>query len=165
MVELFKDQFSNLYNCVSYDMNDMDVLLNDIDTLINDKCNYCGSYIHGTHSISANDVKLAIGNLKTGKRDGSLHVMSDRIINACNSFNVHILFTMMFRYGISPDGMLHGTMVPIPKGRWANFSSSDNFRTITLSSMLCKLFDVIVLIKENVNLVTSNFFLILICMV
>ena len=158
IAELFKDKFNNLYNCVSYDKNDMDVLLNDIDSLINDKCNCCGSCIHGTHSISANDVKLAIGNLKPGKRDGSSDVVSDHIINACNSFNVHIaiLFTMMIRHGISPDGMLHGTMVPIPKGRWANLSSSDNFRAITLSSMLCKLVDVIVLTKENVNLVTSN---------
>ncbi len=63
---------------------------------------------------------------------------------------------MMLRHGLSLDGMLHGTIVPIPKGRWANVSSSDNFRAITLSSILCKLLDFIVMTKEKDNLCTSN---------
>ncbi len=63
---------------------------------------------------------------------------------------------MMLRHGLSPDGMLHGTMVPIPKGMWANLSSSDNFRAITLCSILCKLLDVIVMTKTKDNLCTSN---------
>ncbi len=65
--------------------------------------------------------------------------------------NVHIaiLFTMMLGHGLSPDGMLHGTMVTIPKGRLAYLSSSDNFRAITLSSILCKLLDVIVMTQKK----------------
>ncbi len=81
--------------------------------------------------------------------------MSDQIINACKRLNVHIaiLFTMMWRHGLSPDGMLHGT---IRKGRWENLSSSDNFRANTLSSILCKLIDVIVMTTEKDNICTSN---------
>ncbi len=84
--------------------------------------------------------------------------MSDHIINACECMNVHIaiLFTMMLRHGLSADGKLHGLMVPIPKGRWSNLSSSDNFRAITVSSILCKLLDVIVMTNEKDNLCTSN---------
>ncbi len=62
----------------------------------------------------------------------------------------------MLRHGLIPDGMLNGTMVPIPKGRWANLSSSDIFRAITLTSILCKLLDVIILTKEEAHLCTSN---------
>ena len=47
-------------------------------------------------------------------------------------------------------------MVPIPKGRWANLSYSDNFRAITLSSILCKLLDVIILHEENDKLCTND---------
>ncbi len=47
-------------------------------------------------------------------------------------------------------------MVPIPKSRWANLSSSDNFRAITISSILSKLLDVIILIKEEDKLCTSS---------
>ncbi len=79
-------------------------------------------------------------------------------ISLTNSLCVHlaILFTMMLRHGLSPDSMLFGTMVPIPKGRWANLSNSDNFRTITLSSILCKILDVVILTKESDNLCSSN---------
>ncbi len=62
----------------------------------------------------------------------------------------------MLRHGLTPDGMLYGTMVPIPKGRWANLSLSDNFKVIAISSILCKLLDVIILTKEEAHLFTSN---------
>ncbi len=58
---------------------------------------------------------------------------------------------MMLRHGFSPDGMLHGTIMPIPKGSWEN-----NFRAITLSSILCKLLEVIVMTEEKHNLCTSD---------
>ncbi len=48
--------------------------------------------------------------------------------------------------------MLNGTMVPIPKGRWANLTTSDNFRATPLSSI----FGIIVMNKENENLCTSG---------
>ncbi len=55
-----------------------------------------------------------------------------------------------------PDGMLFGTMVPLPKGRWANLSSSYNFRVITLCSIFGKLLDFIILIKKENSLCTSD---------
>ncbi len=146
-IPLVADIFlSHLFSKLMNDRNDMDVFLNDIDHLINDKCNCSGSCIHGTHGISVNDVKLAIGNLKYGKRDGSSDVVPEHIINICNiCFNVHIaiLFSILLRHGVSLDGMLQGSMVPIP---------DDGL----ICNILCKLFDVIILIKENNNLVTSN---------
>ncbi len=78
-----------------------------------------------------------IEKLKPGKKKGKTEVVSDHIINACERLNVHIaiLFAMMLRHGLSPDGMLHGTMVPIHKGRWANLSSSDDVRAIIRRSI------------------------------
>ncbi len=93
--------------------------------------------------------------IKTGKK---VEVVSDHIINACDHLNVHIaiLFTMMLRHGLSPDGMLHDTIVPISTGRQANVSPSDNVRAITLNSSLWKLIDVIVMTKEKDNWYTCN---------
>ncbi len=84
--------------------------------------------------------------------------MTDHIIHGSECLNVQIaiLFTMMLRHVLSPDGILHGTMVPISNGRCANLSSSDNFRAINLRSILCKLLDFIVMTKEKDNLCTSN---------
>ncbi len=84
--------------------------------------------------------------------------MAANIINASEGLNAHIaiLFIMMLRHGLSPDGMLHDTMVPIPTGRWTNVTLSNTFRTITVSRIWCKLLDVIVLNKEKDNICTSN---------
>ncbi len=111
-----------------------------------------------THSIVAKDVALSIKRLKPNKKDGSSEIVSDHIIKACNSLSIHlaILFTMMLWYGLSPDGMLFSTMVPMPKGWWANLSNSDNFRAITLSRTLCKILDVVILTKESDVLVIYN---------
>ncbi len=96
----------------------MNVLINDIDKLIDNKCNCGGFYMPGTHYIGAKDVSLSIKRLKPNKKDGSSEIVSDHIINACNNLSFHhaILFTMMLRHGLSPDGMLFGSMVPIPNG-------------------------------------------------
>ncbi len=62
----------------------------------------------------------------------------------------------MLHHGTSPDGMLLGTMVPLPKGRWVNLSSSDTFRAIILSSIFGKLLDFIILIKEENSLCNND---------
>ncbi len=88
----------------------MDALLNeDINDLVISKCDCSGQCMHGTHSIIAPEVESAIDKLKPGKKDASTEAMSDHIINACKCLNVHIaiLFTMMLKHGLSPDGMLH----------------------------------------------------------
>ena len=54
-----------------------------------------------------------------------------------------LLFTAMLRHGSIPDGILLGTMVPIPKGGWTNLNSSENFTAITLSSTFGKLIDLV----------------------
>ncbi len=142
------DKCPNLYNCVCYKKKeDIYVLLNNINGLAIIKCECSGQCMHDIHSIIAEEMGSAIEKLKPGKKDGSTDVVSHHIINASQYLNVHIatLFTIILRHGLSPDGMLHDTMMPIPKGRWANVSSSDNFRAITLISSLCKLLDVIVM--------------------
>ena len=57
--------------------------------------------------------------------------------------------------GCSPDSMLVATMVPVPKNKRQLTYTSDNFRAITLSNIVAKLFDVI-LSKEQYALATSH---------
>ena len=63
---------------------------------------------------------------------------------------------MMLRHGYSPHGMLIGTMVPLPKGRYNDISNSKNFRAITISSLFGKILDLIILNKEGKNLLTND---------
>ena len=47
-------------------------------------------------------------------------------------------------------------MVPLPKGRWNDFSNSKNYRALTISSLLGKVLDNIILNIECQNLLTND---------
>ncbi len=108
-----------MYNSVSYNNADMEVLKTDIDDMINTQCTQSTHCTHGAHSIISSEVLSAIRNLKHDKKDGDSEIVSDDIIYSDESLSVHIaiLFTAMLRHSLTPDGMLTGTMIPIPKGR------------------------------------------------
>ena len=112
------------------------------------------------YEIELNDVKTAIAHLKLGKSDGEEGLNSDHIIQGSVLLQKYLtfVFNAMLSHGLSPDSMLNGTMIPIPKGKGKAIIHvcSDNYRAITLSSILCKVFDWIVLLKENKILRSSD---------
>ena len=61
IAKVFAQKFDELYNCVSYDSDEMDVLLTTIHKSIDNKCTR--TCVHGSHSISAKDVNKAICKL------------------------------------------------------------------------------------------------------
>ncbi len=141
ITNVFGDKFDKLFNSVSYNVDDMNILKNDILSAVSNKCE-CSNCIHGNHSITFKNCYDAIKTLKQSKNDGCTGILSDHIRHASDKLTCYpaLLFTM-YRHATLPDGMLLVTMVPLPKGRWANLSSSDNFRAITLSSIFGKLLD------------------------
>ncbi len=70
LIGFIADKFHNLYNSVSYNEADMDILKNDIDNMINVQRTRSSHCTHETHSIIANDVMAAIKKLKHDKKDG-----------------------------------------------------------------------------------------------
>ena len=68
-------------------------------------------------------------------------------INANKDLFVHItlLFSALLVHGSVPRDFLLSTVIPIPKGCTAISSDSANCRGITLSSVFCKLFDLLIL--------------------
>jgi hypothetical protein len=52
--------------------------------------------------------------------------------------------------------MLLGKLTPIVKDRRAKLNSSDNFRSICLQNVFCKLMDLMILYKESDHLITSD---------
>ena len=84
--------------------------------------------------------------------DGNDELMSNHIINGGDKLKILIsfLFACMVNHGQSPRGIAMGTMVPHGKGKWSNTSLSENYRAITLGSILGKILDIIILRKEKV---------------
>ena len=62
----------------------------------------------------------------------------------------------MLRHGCSPEGIILGTMVSLPKSRLNDLSNSQNFRALTISSLLGKLLDKVILNIESEHLFTND---------
>ena len=110
-------------------------------------CKICTSgNCYSDHKINIHDVKKAITFLKKGKRDGNCEMDSEHLIYGSNQLHVHIsmLFQSMLTHGFSPNGFLESVIVPIPKSKRKSLSDIKNYRGISLSSMLGKVMDNII---------------------
>ncbi len=109
IIDMFADKFDKLYNCVSYNVEDMIVLKHDIENAVGSK--YMCNYVHCNHSITFTDCYDVIKKLMLSKSDGC--TLTDHIIHAGDRLACYLalLFTSILCHGSSP-----GTMIPVPKG-------------------------------------------------
>ena len=131
----------------------MNNLKNDLDKMIEKSC------ISGTcncnHDISVDDVVNGISHLKHGKNDGNIGQCSDHVIYGTDTLHKYIsyLFSSMLCHGYSPDNFVVSTIVSIPKNKHKSLNDSENYRGIALSSILGKIFDWIILLKDRKSVV------------
>ena len=81
--------------------------------------------------------------MKPHKDDGKYGLKSDHLINGTNKlFTVlSIMFNTMLTHGFNPDDLLRSTIISIPTDNRGSLCPSDNYRGISLSNSICKLFD------------------------
>jgi len=155
---LFQCKYQELYNSVSYDVNDMENLLSDVCIDIDCKCRVgqC-SCSHEENFMNPRLVRDAVKNLKCNKNDGVLPIVTDHFKNACFDLYVHmsILFTLMLEHSYAPSDMLISSLIPIPKSNRKSLCDSNNYRSIALSSLACKVLDNIIL-KRNINVLQTS---------
>ena len=86
-----------------------------------------------------------------------LTMYTDHFINGTKRLYVFlsIIFTLFLSHGFTPDSLILGTMIPIPKDKKKSFCSSSNYRAIALSSILNTILDWIILLKEHKSLSSS----------
>ena len=149
--EVFAKKYESTYNSVPYDPGEMQSLRDIIDDQI------CKNKIDMNYVMIC-DVTKGVDKLRTNKSDGGEGLYSDHVINGCQSLYVwlSLLFNAMLIHGMSPDSMVVGTMIPIPKNKRQSLSNSNNYRSIALSSIFGKILDWIFLIKEGDALVSSD---------
>ena len=140
---LFAGKYEALYNSVGFELQDMKKLESDIETCINNGCS------DHSHSITVQNIKNAICQLKLGKKEEnglfSNHFIygSDRLIVV-----IALLFNSMHIHGIAPDDLLLGTMIPLIKNSRESKQSSDNYRALTIGTSLSKLLDIVMLNRQ-----------------
>ena len=147
---LFHNKNKELFNSVGYDNETMSNLKNRIENMVNES-------IPDNVIFSVNDVKKAVLNLKNGKKEES-GLDTDHFINGPDRLFViiSIVFNSMMIHGMAPSDFLVGTMIPIVKDHRKSCKRSDNYRTLTLGTILSKVFDILILNKHNSYFNTSE---------
>ena len=144
ILNIFENKYKHLYNSVPYCANEMEIIKDEVNTLIakNDDNMPC---------ILANDVANAIKHLKKGKTGLCNMVSSDCFVNGTHKLNtmLAILFNVILKHGSIINEMVLGIMSPIPKGKRCNDTNSDNYRAITTGSVIGKILDWVILLKNN----------------
>ena len=148
IASIFGGKYKALYNSVPYDIDELNTIQSVIDERI-DNCDKC-------FVVSVEMMCKAVRYLKSGKSGGIEGIKSEHFIHAPHKFFVMLtsIINAMLVHGYSPESMLTGIMVPIPKNK--NTCNSDNYRAITLNSITGKLLDLVILLNESSGLQTSE---------
>ena len=139
-----------LYSSVSYDEDEMKALLDDIESQIANQHHYimCG---HHDHVVTLAKVQHAIRLLNKGKHEGNRKIYTDHLIHSSDMFKEYLanLFTAMLTHAYVPQSFKESMIFPIPKDKRKSLNDSENYRGITLSSILGKVLDHILMSKNE----------------
>ncbi len=128
----------------------MEVICHEINDRLSENINI--------YKLSVDYLEKSVKRLKLGKSEGKEGLNSDHIINDPHILTVLLtsVFNCMIVHGVSPDSMINGTMILIPMGKRKLLCCSYNYKAITLSSIIGKVFDWDLLIKEKIFLNRSE---------
>jgi len=92
-------------------------------------------------------VDRCIRKLKKGKACGPDNLCAEHLLFAHPSLVIHLqlLFSMILQHGFVPTDFGCGISIPLIKDKTGNVNDVDNYRAITLSSVISKLFEMVVL--------------------
>jgi hypothetical protein len=152
IAEVFANTYKDLYNSVQCSADDLTEISDKIRSSIKSENT---QYDHVVHCHEVGD---AIQHLKSNKNEGVCGLSSDFFKNASAELHVHIalLITAMLTHGYAPSQLTTSTIIPIPKGNNADKTSSGNYRAISLSSIIVKIVDLIILDRYSDKLITSD---------
>lgn len=108
--------------------------------------------------ITVDDVYSCISTLKRGKASG-FDSLSNEHIMFSHPILVNLLmhlFNAMILFGYVPDAFGVGVIIPLIKNNDADSGNIDNYRGITLSSCISKLFELCLLLHLKSYLKTSD---------
>ena len=152
IAELFARKYQGVYNSVPIAESDMSNIKCEINRRLVTENNV------DIACIDSGEVHDAIKRLNAGKDDGDIGMYSNHILLANDIFMKHIsnLFSMMLSHGYTPEYMIRAVITSIPKNVKESVACSENYRGIALSSILGKVFDLIIIQRYGHALSSSD---------
>ena len=142
-------KYEQLYNQVD-DKDDLAELETDLNARIDSQS------LRFVDMITSEVVKKATRKLKPAKTDPVAKISSDFLINAPeNLFDIiaRCFKSYMIHAHVSSE-LLISTMIPLIKDKLGDITSSNNYRSIAISSVVLKIFDICIisLFSDHLNL-------------
>ncbi len=152
IAELFATKYETIYNSVGYSSDSLDDIVADLETSI-------ANTQDEHYVVMADEVDKAISKLNLNKKDGNLGLFSNHFKYAPKKLSVHLslLFTSMLAHGYTPEELQITTLISIPKDMKQSLSESTNYRGIALCSLICKIYDLIILNRHSDLLCSSAY--------
>ena len=151
--EHFADIYSKLFNkhVGSQDMTNS--IYDHIDSLITDDNNDV------LERVNSGAIREAIGKLKPGKSDPILDFGTDFLINGGDALHDHLaqLIKSFLIHGYVPLKILEFIMVPVVKDKNGDLCDSSNYRSISISSVILKLIDWVIILLYGDRLESDEF--------
>ena len=100
--------------------------------------------------LTAADVEYVIhNNIRRGKAAGFDNLTIEHILYSHPSINFHLckLFNLMLKHGYVPDEFGRGIIIPLVKVKNGDVANSANYRGITVSPIVSKIFESCILLK------------------
>jgi len=102
--------------------------------------------------LDVSEIELAIKHLSLNKAADSSGISSEHILHSHPSIVIHLKFqfSMMLSHSYVPNDFTRGRVIPIVKDPRGDLSSPDNYRPITISPIISKIFEYLLLDKFGV---------------
>ena len=98
--------------------------------------------------FTTDKIRATASNLKSNRNDPLFMFSSDCLKNAPLSVFEHLTYlvkSFLIHSHVS-NGLLLASLIPIPKDKLGDLTSSNNYRSIALSSLILKIFDWIIIL-------------------
>ena len=151
IASIFAEKYATLFNSVPSDSQ----RLIDIDEILSKKLDEV-NYSEAT--VTGDMVAKAAAKLKKGKSDGIEGLISNHVIYATDLFYYKFaqVATAVLVHGHHPRNVLISAICSIPKDSRGSLCCDQNYRGIALSSSLGKILDLLMLTRNNDELITSD---------
>ena len=104
------------------------------------------------------DIEHSLNMLKNGRSPGFDDLNKEHFTFCHPSIYVHLrfLFNMIYTHGFVPDDFGKGITIPVPKDKLGNLSNVENYRPITISPIISKMFEYCILEKFQNSLLSCD---------
>ena len=109
-------------------------------------------------NVTMSEVSQIVKDLPNGKSSGldGLNGESMKHAHPLLCLLLSICFTSMFKHCYMPKSLINSVIIPIIMNKSGNFTDKNMYRPITLSSIISKVFEHIIIIRLKEYLWTNN---------